>query len=165
MPTTFVYTTFAVITVLNGAGQLAPVDKSELPAPYNAGPIHFSEGACLMTRGKMEHPEKYFCQVFTSPKTTQWVYVPPGAVPAADPPEGDRTGLEPSKKALDDVRVGPTKLETKDAPKPDASADPTPKEIAKPKRVAQQPRYDQQAMVEGRQTMFEGNPLTGFFSW
>ena len=165
MPTPFAVTVFYVIVGLNNAGQLAPVDKSELPAPYNAGPIHFSEGACLMTRGKMEHPEKYFCQVFTSPKTTQWVYVPPGAVPAADPPEGDRTGLEASKKALDDVRVGPTKLETKDAPKPDASADPTPREIAKPKRVAQQPRHDQQAMAGGRQAPFEGNPFTGFFSW
>ena len=50
-------------------------------------------------------------------------------------------------------------------PKPDASADPTPKEIAKPKRVAQQPRHDQQAMAEGRQAMFEGNPFTGFFRW
>ena len=103
----------------------------------------------------MAQPEKYVCQVFRSAPSTSWTYVPPGSVmPSEVSPSPVEPQAKPEERKSEAV-----------PPKPDASADPTPKEIAKPKRVAQQPRHDQQAMVEGRQTMFEGNPLTGFFSW
>jgi hypothetical protein len=141
MPTSFAITTFFVIVSLNNAGQLAPVDKSELPAPYNIGPIHFSEGSCLMVRGKMEHPEKYLCQVFTSPAETKLTYQASGFVmpveaspPPAPPPPERKSEAEPSKK--DDIQV----------------------EAPKPKKVAQQPRQTKTAM-------FDGNPLTSLFSW
>ena len=62
-------------------------------------------------RGKMEHPEKYFCQVFTSPKTTTWTYVPPGEItpaeasppqpeirPQADPTSAPRQAEPPPKE-------------------------------------------------------------------
>ena len=53
MPTPFVTTTFAVLTMLNTAGQLTPVDKALLPAGIN-GPIQFNAEACALLRGKME---------------------------------------------------------------------------------------------------------------
>jgi hypothetical protein len=163
MPTTFVYTTFAVITVLNGAGQLAPVDKADLPAG-TAGPILFTEAQCNFVRGKMANPEKYVCQVFTSPAETQLVWTAPGFVmPAAASPAGRQGFLTP--KALDDVKVGPSKLEERDkpeavAPAKEIESKAPPVDITPPKqkKVAQQPHYQ-------RQAMFEGNPLTGFFSW
>src|ERR1700723_2714881 len=115
MPTTFVYTTFAVITALNGAGQLAPVDKADLPAG-TAGPILFTEAQCNFVRGKMEHPEKYVCQVFTSPSETKLVWSAPGfTMPAEAPPAGQQGRLTP-QGPLDDVKVGPTKLEERDKP-------------------------------------------------
>ena len=79
MPTPFANTVFFVITALNTAGQLSAVDKAELPAG-TTGPIFYSQGQCFMVRGKMEHPEKFVCQRFESPKSTQWVYTNPGAI-------------------------------------------------------------------------------------
>jgi hypothetical protein len=159
MPTTFVYTTFAVITVLNGAGQLAPVDKADLPAG-TAGPILFTEAQCNFVRGKMANPEKYVCQVFTSPTETKLVYTAPGfTMPAAtepqqpSPPERKSEAQPAPPKPAEieskknDVQVGKLTPEVKE-----------PEQAPKPKRVAQRPRYEQQAM-------FEGNPFTGFFSW
>jgi hypothetical protein len=88
MPTNFVVTTFVVLTTLNNAGQLAPVDKAELPAG-SAGPIAWNEAQCMLLRGKMSHPEKYVCQPFASAKSTQWTYQPPGSevAPSEPPPE------------------------------------------------------------------------------
>jgi hypothetical protein len=83
VPTPFVYTTFAVITALNSAGQLAPVDKADLPAG-TAGPILFTEAQCNFVRGKMANPEKYVCQIFTSPTETKLVYATPGFVMPAE---------------------------------------------------------------------------------
>ena len=46
MGTPFVATTLFVLTTLNGAGQLAPIDRSEWPA--GGGPIFIgSETGCL----------------------------------------------------------------------------------------------------------------------
>jgi hypothetical protein len=154
MSTPFAVTVFYLLTVTNNAGQLAPITNAELPAPFTS-PMSWSEGQCLIMRGKMAQPEKYVCQVFRSAPSTSWTYVPPGSVmPSEVSPGRVEPQAKPEERKSEAV-----------PPKPDASADPTSKEIAKPKRVAQQPRHDQQAMVEGRQTMFEGNPLTGFFSW
>jgi hypothetical protein len=83
MPTPFANVVFYVITALNTAGQLAAVDKSELPAGQ-AGPILFSEGQCRMVIGKMTNPEKYVCQPFSSPKSTQWTYRNPAATEAIE---------------------------------------------------------------------------------
>ena len=67
--TPYAITIFWVLNTLNNAGQLAPVEKAELPAPYTS-PIMFSDGQCFTARGKMSHPEKYVCQLFTSAPTT-----------------------------------------------------------------------------------------------
>jgi hypothetical protein len=163
MPTTFAVTTFALLTTLNNAGQLALPDKSELP-PGILGPVFWSEQACNWARGRADHPEKFVCAVFTGPKSTPWVYVAPGSViPTAEPepppperkssltPKGE-SEAEPSKKALDDIQVSkPDKLGDTDKP-------PVPEQAPKPKRVAQQPRYEQQAM-------FTGNPFSALFNW
>ena len=84
MPTTFVSTTFVVIVGLNSYGALAPVDKAQLP-PGTPGTILWSVDQCNMIRGKMEHAEKYTCQIFRSAQSTAWTYTPPGASEAAPP--------------------------------------------------------------------------------
>jgi hypothetical protein len=78
MPTSFATTTFTVLVTINSYGALSPVDKSVLP-PGTSGPILWNVDQCNYTRGKMEHPEKYTCQVFTSAKSTAWTYTPPGS--------------------------------------------------------------------------------------
>ena len=64
--------------------------------------------------------------------------VSPEAVPQVVPPER-KSEAEPSKK--DDIQVSEP-----------------PKETPKPRKVAQQPRYE-------RQAMFEGNPFNALFNW
>ena len=49
MPTTSLVTTFAVLTTLNNAGQLAPPDKAELP-PGTVGTIFWDEQTCMLAR-------------------------------------------------------------------------------------------------------------------
>jgi hypothetical protein len=83
MPTPFANTVFFVITALNTAGQLSAVDKTELPAGITT-PIVFSEGQCRMMIGKMANPEKYVCQPFSSPRSTQWTYRNPAATEAIE---------------------------------------------------------------------------------
>ena len=57
MGTPFVATTLFVLTTLNGAGQLAPIDRSEWPP--GGGPIFIgSETGCLIQRGKMANPSR-----------------------------------------------------------------------------------------------------------
>jgi hypothetical protein len=119
MPTTFVSTTFVVLVGLNSYGALAPVDKSLMP-PGSTGPVLFSVDHCNLVRGKMDHPEKYTCQVFTSAKSTAWTYTPPGgsegatqAAPTKEDVQPDtnperRSELEPTIKlprAKDDVQL------------------------------------------------------------
>jgi hypothetical protein len=144
MPTTFATTTLVLLVTTNGIGQLAAVDKKDLPSPYTNAMVVNLE-SCNYMRGKMEHPEKYFCQVFTSPKTTTWTYVPPGEITPAEaspPPPEIRPQADPTS--------APGKLE------------PPPKEketaASVPKKLAQRPRYE-------RQAMFEGNPFSGLFNW
>jgi hypothetical protein len=83
MPTPFVNTVFYVLVTLNNAGQLAAVEKADMP-PGAPGPIAFSEGQCMTWRGKMADPSKFTCQPFTSPKSTAWT--PEGATGAVAPP-------------------------------------------------------------------------------
>ena len=105
------------------------------------------EPYCLWLRGKMEHPEKYVCQVFTSPAETKLTFQTSGFVmpveapsPPPPPPPERKSKAEPSKK--DDIQVSEP-----------------PKETPKPRKVAQQqPRYE-------RQAMFDGNPFSGLFNW
>ena len=136
MPTTFVSTTFVVLVGLNSYGALAPVDKSLMP-PGSVGPVLFSVDHCNLVRGKMEHPEKYTCQIFTSAKSTAWTYTPEGirrpydpsqdnvqpdtspehgsgASPAKAPEEQGRSGQLPPTRKPDDVQVG--KLEPGNTP-------------------------------------------------
>jgi hypothetical protein len=150
VPTQFVTTTFAVLTALNNAGQLAPVDKALLPAGVN-GPIQFNAEACALLRGKMENPEKYVCQIFTSPGEINLTYQAPGFVKDAEkkteltpePPKPEPAKSEAIESKKSDVQVG--KLEPA-------------QQAPKPKKVAQRPRDEQQAM-------FEGNPLAMLFNW
>lgn len=69
--TPFAITVFYLLTMLNNAGQLAPVEKADLPAPYTS-PFAFSEGQCFIIRGRMAEPEKYFCQRFASAPEANW---------------------------------------------------------------------------------------------
>jgi hypothetical protein len=71
MSTPFAVTVFYLLTVTNNAGQLAPITNTELPAPFTS-PMSWSEGQCLIMRGKMAQPEKYVCQVFRSAPSTSW---------------------------------------------------------------------------------------------
>jgi hypothetical protein len=99
MPTTFVSTMFVVITTLNGAGQLAPVDKADLPTPFNlSGPIFWSVDQCMLARGRMADPEKYVCEVFVGPKETEWTYQKAGSTgsPIAPGAAQQRSEADPS---------------------------------------------------------------------
>jgi hypothetical protein len=150
MPTTFAMTTFYVVVGLNNVGQLASIPKEEIPSPYTSQMLVSLE-ACNFFLGRMQHPEKYTCQRFDSPKTTSWVYTPPGAItpaqaaPAEPEIKPDPTRLEGSHTS---DSLGHTSI---DKPEP-------PKEAPKQKKVAQQPHYE-------RQAMFEGNPFSGLFNW
>ena len=160
MPTTSLVTTFAVLTTLNNAGQLAPPDKAELP-PGTVGTIFWDEQTCMLARGRADHPEKYFCQVFTSPKTTQWTYVAPGSAPMpATPADRGQIAPEISPGGARDSGIGNSNHSSADpTDKPPEIQAPKPKRVADAARaVAQRPRHDQQAM-------FAGNPLNGLFNW
>ena len=102
----------------------------------------FSTDSCNLLRGKMEHPEKYTCQVFTSAKSTAWTYTPPGAEVAPSPPQEDsvQPDVNTEHHSFNDgraassfaaVQVGPSGyLSEKDSPyiehvPPPAAADPT----------------------------------------
>jgi hypothetical protein len=102
MPTPFVSTVFVVLTTLNNAGQLSPVDRAELPAPYT-GAMFWSEQQCMYVRGRMAHPEKYVCQIFRGPAETDWTYHP----------EGNFTG-DPVAPSLPDTRGDATQLPRND---------------------------------------------------
>ena len=158
MSTPFAVTVFYLLTVTNNAGQLAPITNAELPAPFTS-PMSWSEGQCLIMRGKMAQPEKYVCQVFRSAPSTSWTYVPPGSVmpsevsPGAAPVEPQAKPEE--RKSDAQPMTAPTKpaeIESKEQP------------AQQPKRKVAQ-RNTQQAMAGAREAMFEGNPFTGFFSW
>ncbi len=69
--TPFAVTAFWVLTTLNGAGQLAPLEKADM-VPGMSGPIAWSEGQCNFMRGKMPQPEKYVCQLFKSAPSVNW---------------------------------------------------------------------------------------------
>jgi hypothetical protein len=138
MPTPFLSTMFVVMTTLNGAGQLAPVDPKTItpPEPYK-GYIFWSADQCMYVRGKMEHPEKYVCQVFRGPKEIDWEFKPGTTTPdhaegnpVADPSPGSDRGREgrltdPTKywehyerkrSSFIDVAVGPSRRADKDIP-------------------------------------------------
>lgn len=157
MPTSFITTTFVSIVMLNNFGELAPVDKAVLP-PGTTG-IVWSVEQCRYTIGKMEHPEKYTCQVFTSPKTTAWT---PGEM--AQP-----QGTEPDIKADPTSVISPNAIPRAPGASPvdiQVKQDPV-KEAPKPKKVAQRPRQTQTAMAEpaAKAAMFNGNPFAGLFNW
>jgi hypothetical protein len=163
MPTPFVATTLFVLTTLNGAGQLAPIDRSEWPA--GGGPIFIgSETGCLIQRGRMANPQKYVCQGFRSAPSAQWMPNNDGAV-EPPPPEVDHANVtvperksslapeppkpEPAKdiESKNNVQVG--KLEK-------AEQAPKPKQVAK--RTTSY-REQQQAMLDGP------NPFSRLFNW
>jgi hypothetical protein len=138
MPTPFVNTTLVLLTVMNNAGQLAAVEKADLPPGYTTGPIMLNESHCMLVRGKMANPEKYVCQVYRGPKETAWVFkTGQGAEgdPIAPAPTPEHDGsIAPSKNSFGDVAVGPSKLAERDIPTIDPYT-PPPKEKAR--RVAQ----------------------------
>jgi hypothetical protein len=87
MPTTFATTTFTVLVTINSYGALSPVDKSLLPPGVTSG-VMWNVDQCNFARGKMERPEKYTCQVFTSAKSTAWT------------PEGETGAIAPWQENL-----------------------------------------------------------------
>ena len=149
MPTPFTVTTLFVLTVVSNAGSLAPATKAELPANV-VGPIFLNKEGCLWVRGQLSNPEKYYCQSFKGETSTQWTSMPAGVT---EEPEVNHTGLEPSKKALDDIQVSKPDKQSQE-PVDITPPKPAPKKVAEFKR----PRHDQQAM-------FEGNPFSGLFNW
>jgi len=95
--------------------------------------------------------------VFTSPKTTNWVYTPPGEItPAEAAPEPDHTRLE--RGHTDGDSLGQTSIDSPRSKLGSEAKPEPPQEAPKPRRVAQQPRYE-------REAMFEGNPFSRLFNW
>jgi hypothetical protein len=68
--TTFAMTVMYMITTANNLGQLAPVDKAELP-PGQTSVFFFNEESCNLTRGKMNNPQKYVCQAWRGQVSTE----------------------------------------------------------------------------------------------
>jgi hypothetical protein len=163
MPTPFVSTMFVVMTTLNGAGQLAPVDPKAVspPEPYK-GYIFWSADQCMYVRGKLEHPERYVCQIFRGPAEIDWEFKPGTTTPdhaegspIAHPPReampGDsgregRLTPDPAKyheyyrrerNSFVDVAVGPSELRPEDAPVIEPRA-------IQPKKIAQKRQHQQQ---------------------
>ncbi len=161
MPTPFVVTTMFMLTVINNAGQLAPLPKEDWPLVGN-GPIFFSESGCAMARGHLADPTKYVCQGFKSSPTAQWM---PNNANAVEPPPADDHASLP-QPAL--TKHQPLTLDAPAKAQPEMKADPLghtsidkpepPKEAPAPRKVAQRPRYEQQGM-------FNGNMLAGLFAW
>jgi hypothetical protein len=150
MPTPFAATTLFVLTTLNNAGQLAPIDRSEWPV--GGGPIFIgSEVGCLIQRGKMANAQKYVCQGFRSAPTAQWMPSNEGAV-EPPPADADHASLKP------DPNPEPAReIESRNNVQVD-KLEPV-KEAPKPKQLAQRPRHDQEAMLDGP------NPFTALFRW
>jgi hypothetical protein len=100
--------------------------------------MFWSEQQCMYVRGRIEHPEKYVCQVFRGPKEIDWEFKPGATTPdhaegnpVADPsPAEEQHGsLQPEpdlakyhdhyqrqRGSFIDVAVGPSELAEKDAP-------------------------------------------------
>ena len=160
MPTTFATTTFTVLVTINSYGALSPVDKSVLP-PGQSGPIMWNVDQCNVTRGKMEHPEKFTCQVFTSAKSTAWTYSPSEGATGASPPQENsvQPDTSPERRSeaaspFNDVRVGRSRLAEKDSPYIEPLVEPAKDPTLPTKRVVrrqtqrhQQPQFDPIGMV------------------
>jgi hypothetical protein len=129
-----------------------------LPAG-TAGPILFTEAQCTFVRGKMANPEKYVCQVFTSPTETKLVYTAPGFVMPteehqATPPPERKSSLTPEPPKPEPAK----EIESKKNGVQVGKLESVKEQAPKPKKVAQQPRHDQEAMLDG-------NPFTALFRW
>jgi hypothetical protein len=121
----------------------------------------------------MEHPEKYVCQIFTSPTETKLVYTTPGFVMPAEAPragiKADPTSLRGPAPAKEiESRERPTQDEeacTAPECKPEAApakkieSKEQPKTQRKVAARAAQPRQEQQAMLD------DVNPFRVLFNW
>ena len=113
MSTPFAATVLYLLTTMNNSGELAPVDKADLPPPYTTG-FSLSEEGCSMMRGKLSHPERYVCQLWRGEKE-QEAGVPAGIQQKPEPQKFD--ALPPQKPgSLGDVQVGPSPLLAADRP-------------------------------------------------
>jgi hypothetical protein len=163
VPTPFVVTTLFVLTTLNNAGQLVAVDKSEWPT-LGGGPIFLSESGCMVGRGKMVNPERYVCQGFRSAPSAQWMPSNEGAVEPPPSPDHASLSVRPpppvtqSPPAVVSPKAMPQAPGESEVPPAKPAEIESKGEQPKPRKVAQQPRYE-------RQAMFEGNPLSGLFNW
>ncbi len=161
MSTPFAVTVFYLLTVTNNAGQLAPITNAELPAPFTS-PMSWSEGQCIIMRGKMAQPEKYVCQVFRSAPSTSWTYIPPGSViPPEVTPEAVPQAAPPVPQAKPEDRKSDAPAGTCKARRDWSKEQPAPAAKAQGSPAGSM----QQAMAGAREAMLEGNPFTGFFSW
>jgi hypothetical protein len=66
--TTFALTSMYLLTTLNGLGQLAGVENSELPAGMKSQ-FFYNLESCNIARAKMTNPLKYTCQHWQGQKT------------------------------------------------------------------------------------------------
>ena len=66
--TPFAVTVIWFLTTLNNAGELAVVDKTDLPSGITSTAM-WSEGQCSYVRA---HPERYACQRFQSAPSIKW---------------------------------------------------------------------------------------------
>jgi hypothetical protein len=121
VPTSFVVKTLFVLTTINNAGQLAPIDRSEWPA--GGGPVFMSsEEYCLMARGRMANPQKYVCQGFTGAASARWA------------PDGgnDNASEPPPSPDHASIPLGPTEPQVgKLSPRSEPEAKPEPPKPAK----------------------------------
>jgi hypothetical protein len=154
MPTTFATTGFAILVGLNSYGALAPVDKSLLP-PGSIGSIFVNVDSCNIARGKMEHPEKYTCQIFTSAKSTAWTYTPPEAVAPPQQENSIQPDVNPEHRSAIEPTPEPAHMPgsmkpepAQPAPAPSVAPPPVPSQGSsqKPQRriVAQRTKQPQQ---------------------
>ena len=83
MPTSFATTVLVLLVTTNNIGQLAAVDKKDLPSPYTNSMLVSLE-SCNFLQGSNGAPREIFLQVSTSPKTTSWTYTPLGEITPAE---------------------------------------------------------------------------------
>ena len=135
--------------------QFYPGVGTAVPAPRQGNSAvmstFYTMDDCNRERASRGNPQDFFCLEYKSEKIIDYTF----------PQDKSKQG------SLDNISVGPIALKDADRPfieplvepKPEPKPVDTPKQAEqRPKRVAQQPRYQQEAM-------FEGNPIRGLFNW
>jgi hypothetical protein len=138
-----------------GAGTAVPVPRQSNTSVMST---YFTMEDCNRDRYTRGHGEDFFCVEFRSEKIIDYTF----------PGDKQRQGSNDDSAVgpPDGTVVGPLALKAADKPYIEPLVEPKPLDIMpkaaeqapKPKRVAQQPRQEQQAMLNG-------NPFSGLFNW